>query len=379
MRIETIEATALRIPLRETTSFSTRRVEHRDYVLARLRTDDGREGVGYTYAGNDGGPWVADAIEQLIAPALIGRDALAVEENWEVVHRELLLAGRRGAVVRALSAVDIAAWDLLGRCAGLPLRTLLGGGASAGDRVDAYASGGYYRAGDAVENVVAEVRRYQALGFTRYKMKVGGLALADDVARVAAARATLGPDGWLALDANNAWRTSEEALRAARAFAPHDIWWLEEPLLPDDVAGHARLSRRSPIAIATGEIEATRWGFAELLRAEACEILQPDVCVAGGVTEWSKIVHAAQAVDRPVAPHWHANLHAQLAGASANCVVVEYFALEEDVYNFERVVANPLRVEDGQIVLDQTPGTGVVLDEEAVARHALPRAGAGAR
>ncbi|HST42202.1 MAG TPA: mandelate racemase/muconate lactonizing enzyme family protein [Conexibacter sp.] len=369
MRIDRITATALRIPLRESTSFSTRRVEHRDYVLAHVRTDDGREGVGYTYAGNSGGAWLAQAIEELIAPVLVGRDALAIEENWEAVHRELLLAGRRGGLVRALSAVDIAAWDLLGQAAGLPLRTLLGG---AGDRVEAYASGGYYRAGDAVENVVAEIGRYQALGFSRYKMKVGGLPLREDVARVAAAREALGPDGWLALDANNAWRSSDEALRAARAFAPHDIWWLEEPLLPDDVQGHARLTQRSPITIATGEIEATRWGFAELLRAGACDIVQPDVCVAGGVTEWNKIVHAAQAVDRPVAPHWHANLHAQLFGASANCLVVEYFALEEDVYNFERVVANPLQVDRGQLVLDDTPGIGVRFDAAALARFALP-------
>lgn len=174
----------------------------------------------------------------------------------------------------------------------------------------------------------------------------------------------------MALDANNAWRSSDEALRAAKAFAPFDIWWLEEPLSPDDVGGHARLAERSPIPIATGEIAATRWGFGDLLRQSACEILQPDACVAGGVSEWLKIAHAADCFGLIVAPHWHANLHAQLAAAVSNCPVVEFFALREDIYNFESIVVNRLQVEDGEILLGDTPGVGVILDEEMISQLA---------
>jgi len=250
------------------------------------------------------------------------------------------------------------------------VRRLLGGGR---DRVPAYASGGYYRPGDPVENVVSELERYKALGFDRFKIKVGGLALEGDVARVAAARATIGPAGALALDANNAWRSSDEALRAIEAFAEHDIWWIEEPLLPDDVRGHARIAERNPITVATGEIEATRWAFGDLLRSEACEILQPDACVAGGISEWMKIAHAAASFGRTVAPHWHANVHAQLAAAVSNCPAVEFFALEEDIYNFEQIVGNRLQVEDGDIMLDDTPGIGVLFDEEAIARLRVER------
>lgn len=368
MRITGLRAAAIRIPLSVTTSFSTRRVDHRDYVLCWMETEEGVEGVGYTYAGNSGGQWLADAIDELIAPRLIGRDALAIEENWELIYRDLLLLGRRGGLLRALSAVDIAAWDVLGRTTGLPLRRLLGGGR---DRVPAYASGGYYRDGDPVEAVVGEMERYRALGFTRYKIKVGGLPLAGDVARVAAARETIGPDAELALDVNNGWRSSDEALRAIRAFEPYGIWWVEEPLSPDDVAGHADLVKRSPITIATGEIEATRWAFADLLRHRGADILQPDACVAGGVSEWMKIAHAAASFDRSVAPHWHANVHAQLAAATTNTLAVEYFALSEDIYNFEALLQRELVVEDGEIVLDDTPGIGIALDEEAVERHRL--------
>src|SRR5690606_24229033 len=107
----------------------------------------------------------------------------------------------------------------------------------------------------------------------------------------------------------------DEALRAARAFAAFDPWWLEEPLGPDDVGGHARLVARSPVTIATGEIEATRWAFGDLLHRRAAEILQPDACVIGGVTEWRRVAAAAGAFGHVVVPHWHANVHAQLAAA----------------------------------------------------------------
>jgi len=181
--------------------------------------------------------------------------------------------------------------------------------------VPASSSGGYYRPGDPLENIREEVARQRARGFSDYKMKVGGLPLHADEARVGAAREALGPTGRLALDANNAYASVAEAIKAADAFAPHDIWWFEEPLVPDDIDGHAQLAARGPIPIATGEIEATAWGFGHLLRARAAHIHQTDACVCGGVGEWMKAAHAAAAFGVQVAPHWHHNLHAQLAAA----------------------------------------------------------------
>ena len=366
--IEQVEARALRVPLRVPTDFSTRTVDRREYVVTLLRSRNGCYGEGYTYAGTSGGAWVRDAINNLIAPVLRGRNALARESNWDAVFRELLLVGRGGGLLRALSAVDIAAWDLLGRSSGLPLRVLLGGEAR---RVEAYASGGYYRPGDPIENVVTEIARYKAHGFKDFKIKVGGLRLAEDVKRVAAARESIGPDGRIALDANNAWRYVADALRAADAFAEFDIWWLEEPLMPDDIAGHAALVRQARVPIATGEIEGTRWGFGRLIRADAAHILQPDACVCGGVTEWRRIALAASAFDLPVASHWHANLHAQLAPTVTNALPVEYFGLDEDIYNFERLLTNPLRIEDGAIMLGSSPGIGVEFDPDALAEFTV--------
>jgi L-alanine-DL-glutamate epimerase-like enolase superfamily enzyme len=368
MRIESIEARAVRVPLTRPTAFSTRSIEGREYVIVRIVDESGASGIGYTYAGDSGGLWLRSGIQQLLAPRLQDRSVFAIEESWERIFRDLLLLGRRGALLRMLSAVDIALWDLLAKRAGMPLRYLLGGSL---DTVAAYASGGYYRPGDPCENVAAELERYRELGFTDFKLKFGGLPLQDDLERVATARRTLGPDARLAVDVNNGWQTIEQAMHAIEALHHYDIWWIEEPFLPDDLANHALLAARSPIPIATGEIEGTRWGFAQLVDQRAAHILQPDACVAGGISEWRRIAALAAAHDIPVAPHWHANLHAQLAAATPNCMTVEYFALSEEIYNFEELVTDPLVVEDGRIRLDQTPGIGVELDWDAVSQYGI--------
>jgi L-alanine-DL-glutamate epimerase-like enolase superfamily enzyme len=368
MRIESIEAHAVLVPLTTPTAFSTRSIKGREYVIVRIADEGGDSGIGYTYAGDSGGLWLQSGIEQLLAPRLQGRNIFAIEENWERIYRDLLLLGRRGALLRMLSAVDIALWDLLAKRARLPLRYMLGGSL---DTVAAYASGGYYRPGDPCDNVAAELARYRERGFTDFKLKFGGLPLHEDLERVATARRTLEPTARLALDINNGWQTLEQAMRAMEALREYDIWWIEEPFPPDDIANHSLLAARSPIPIATGEIEATRWGFAQLINRHAAHILQPDACVAGGISEWRRITALAAGHDIPVIPHWHANLHAQLAAATPNCTTVEYFALSEGIYNFEQLVSNQLTVKDGHITLSQTPGIGVDLDWDAVSRHAI--------
>ncbi len=368
--IARVEARTVRVPVAIPTAISTRALNHRDYVLVEVEDSDGASGMGYTYAGTSAGAWVASAVNELLAPHAIGKPAGGIVELSRQLAQEFLLVGRRGGLIRALSGLDIALWDLLGQRTGIPLRGLLG---SARQTVPAYASGGYYRPGDPVENVRAEVARQRARGFADYKMKVGGLPLREDAARVGAAREALGPDGRLALDANNAYRSVAEAIKAAEAFAPHDIWWLEEPLLPDDIDGHAQLAARVAMPIATGEIEATAWGFGHLLRARAAQIHQTDACVCGGVSEWMKAAHAAAAFGVQVAPHWHHNLHAQLTAAVDNGLVVEHFSLDEGVYNFEEIVESETRmvVRDGEIVLSDLPGIGFRFDREAVDRYTL--------
>ena len=183
------------------------------------------------------------------------------------------------------------------------------------------------------------------MGFSDFKIKVGGAPLDVDVERVRVAREMIGPRARLGLDANNAWRTPSEALRFARAVEKYEPWWLEEPLLPDDIEGHAQIAAALDWPVATGEIHSSRWDFRALIEKRAADILQPDAGVLGGVGEWMRVAHAAATFDIPVAPHWHADIHVHLVAAVPNALTVEYFSLDEDIYNFERLLHGPAPAE----------------------------------
>lgn len=377
MTLTSLHAVAVRLPVKRPTRISTRVLDKRDYVLVRAHRDDSpHEGLGYIYAGTSGGTLVAEAVNAMLAPLLVGRPAEDIVGAWDAMYAETLLHGRRGAVVRAISAVDIALWDLAAKAAGLPLAVMLGGSTAP---VPAYASGGYYQpeAGSWTDAVTREITGNIEAGFTDHKIKVGGLTVAEDAARVQAAVAAMGGQGRLAVDANNAYRSPAEAEAALRAFetAAGDtgLWWYEEPLSPDDVRGHARLRERSRTPIATGEIAAGRWEFRDLIEHGAADILQPDAGVLGGVTEYLRVAAAASTFGIPVAPHWHANLHAHLSAAVNNCLTVEHFALDKDIYNFELLLTPESRMEvkDGHVLVPDRPGLGLVLNEDEVAKVAL--------
>ena len=155
-------------------------------------------------------------------------------------------------------------------------------------------------------------------------------------------REMIGPEGRIALDANNAWSNLIDALRAAERFAAYDPWWLEEPFLPDAAANFAELAKRTSIPLATGELESTRWPFRQFLDERSVHILQPDATVCGGVTEWRRIAQMAAGFDVPVAPHWAPEIHSHLVAASPNGLALEYFTPDRDIVNFDRLVANPL-------------------------------------
>jgi L-alanine-DL-glutamate epimerase-like enolase superfamily enzyme len=362
--IASVDVVTVNLPLRRPVAFSTRRVVSREFVIVRITAADGIEGIGYTY----GGRLISTAIEANLKGLLIGRPAGAIEGLWQLMYQETLLLGRRGAMIRAMSAVDIALWDILGKRANLPLYRLLGGLRS---RVPAYFSGGYHRDGETIDDLAAEASRAVAAGFDAMKIKVGFASLRTDLDRIRVTREVLGPDRRLALDANNAWSSAAEAIGPIRAMERYDPWWIEEPLSPDDIAGQARLAQDLTTPVATGEIEATRWGFHSLLEAKAADILQPDACVLGGVSEWLKVSHEAAAFGIAVAPHWNADVHAHLAATVTNCMVVEYFDLTEDVYNFDLILAEHLTVRDGQIHLPERPGVGLVLDNSAIERYRI--------
>lgn len=366
-RIESVSVAVARIPLDTPTSFSTRTVFERHYGLVRLRSSEGVEGIGFCYVGSSGGPVLKAAVEQLLAPVLIGQDSLRSEGLWNDMYQEALLQGRAGSVMRGLSILDTALWDLNARSAKLPLHDYLG--CLRQDKVPAYASGGYYLDGKTPAMLGAEMASYVAMGFKAVKMKSGRLSPAEEEARVAAARDAIGPDVLLMLDINNGWKDLPTALEYARRFEPYNPYWIEEPFLPDAIDLHARLAQRTAITLATGEIEVGRWRFRELIDAGGAEILQPDAAVCGGISEWRRIAAHADSRGITVCPHWFHDLHAPLVAATPNARYVEYFP-DDQVLNFRRLVAEQIEHANGHLLLRQKPGLGFDFDAAAVARYA---------
>ncbi len=368
MKIVEVRSAVAVVPLTKPVSWATAAVTEREYILVWAIGEDGTSGVGYglgsRYPG--GARLFHDIVQEQLAPLTVGTDSWMTEDLWARLYQRTLLLGRRGAGLRAMSALDIALWDLNAKLTGVPLYRLLGGYRS---DIPVYASGGYYSAGDPLQDLENEIGAYLARGYTSVKIKVGGQPLAVDAARVKLVREMIGPEGRVALDANNAWTSLIDALRAAERFAPYDPWWLEEPFLPDAAANFAELAKRTPIPLATGELESTRWPFRQFLDERSVHIIQADATVCGGVTEWRRIAQMAAGFDVPVAPHWAPEIHSHLVAASPNGLAIEYFTPDRDIVNFDRLLANPLNPVGGSLRLSEQPGHGLTLDGEAVSRH----------
>ncbi len=366
--IESVSVCIARVPLANPVTFSTRQVKAREYCLVRIRSTDGHEGLGYCYAVNSAGRLLSVAVTDLLAPRLVGQESLRVEGLWTELYQEALLLGRAGGVMRALSALDTALWDLNARSAGVPLFQYLG--ATVKDRVPAYASGGYYQPGKTPDKLAAEMAQHVKEGFRAVKMKVGLESVAGERKRIAAVREAIGDDVRLMLDANNAWRDLPTALEYMRAFEPYHPFWIEEPFSPDDIDNHVRLARATPVTVATGEVEAGRWRFKDLIASGAPTILQTDATVCGGITEWRRIAATADSHGITVAPHaWH-DVHIHLAASAPNATYVEWMP-DDHIVNFRRLIDRQLQAEDGNLLLPTEPGLAFRFDDDAIAEYGV--------
>lgn len=371
-RVSSVSVCVARVPLDHVTSFATRTVRAREYCLVKVRSVDGVEGIGFCYAGTAGGNIVRVAVEDLLGPMLIGEESTRVEGLWEEMYREALLHGRTGSVMRAISCLNNALWDLNARTACLPLYRYLGCWAK--DRVPAYASGGYYLDGKTPHALGEEVASYVQQGFKAVKIKVGRYTPVEEEERVRAAREAIGPDVHLMLDANNAWADLPTALLYCQRFERYQPYWIEEPFSPDDIDNHSQLAARTSIVVATGEIEAGRWRFKELLDKRAAGILQTDAAVCGGISEWRRIAQTATSYGVKVSPHWFHDLHVHLVASVPNGHYVEYFP-DDQVLNFRRLINRQLETANGNLVLPQSPGLGFEFDEHALGKYAVSGAG----
>src|SRR5436305_1311851 len=270
-RIATTETGLYRLPLPVALSDSTHgEITAFELVTCRIRDAEGAEGSGYTYTVGRNGGAIANILSSEIPGLIEGREADDTEAIWHHVWWGLHYGGRGGPAVLALSALDIALWDLKARRARLPLYQLLGGFDA---RVPCYAGG--IDLDLSVEALLAQTDGNLAKGFRAIKMKVGRSDLKSDVAKVAAMRQHLGDGFPLMVDANMKW-TVEEAIRAARAFVPYDLTWLEEPIIPDDVAGHTRIMQAGGVPIAAGDNLRSLWEFKNYTVAGAASYSGPE-------------------------------------------------------------------------------------------------------
>jgi len=367
-RITTIRARAVSVPLDAATALSSRLVTERHYGVVEIEADDGHAGVGFCYVGSAGGRLFAEAVHGLLAPVLIGQDPYRVEGLWQEMYQEALLQGRAGVVMRAISSLDTALWDRNARAAALPLHKFLG--AVHGESVPAYASGGYYLEGKTPEHLAAEMAGHVGRGFHAVKMKIGRGSVREEEARIAAVRERIGADVALMLDANNAWSDLPTALQFVRMYEKYSPYFIEEPFGPDDIENHARLAAATTVPVATGEIEAGRWRFKELMDRAGAIILQTDACVCGGISEFRRIAATAASYGITVLPHWFHDLHVHLVAATPNARYVEFFP-DDQVLNFRRLIDTQLEAREGRLMLPQRPGLGFNFIEAALDRYAL--------
>ena len=334
---------------------------HTDPAVVKVTTDEGLVGVGLSDgAGLAGGAELVDAIVKSLRPLILGEDPLDVERLWASMWVPKLV-GRRGFTTRVISAVDIALWDLRGKILSVPVYKLLGGYRA---RVPAYMAGGYYEEGKGLRELASEMEGYLEHGARAVKMKIGGVPMPEDIERVRVVRDAIGPNAKLMVDANNAYRPYEAAA-IARKIEQFDIFWFEEPVMPDDYRGHALVAEATSIPVATGENEYTRYGFRDIIEHRAAAILTPDAQILGGVTEFMKVAAFAQAYDIPVAPHGNQLFHVHLTCAVPNGLIVEYYRLDP----LWELMFEELELVDGEVSPPDRPGFGIELDEEALAPY----------
>jgi len=359
--IAALDVGCYRVPLPVVLSDSTHGdIHHFAVVTVRVRDKDGAEGLGYTYTVGHGGRAVASLVRDDLAPLLVGQDSERIEALWQRMWWGLHYGGRGGLAAMAISAVDIALWDLAARRVAKPLWRLLGG---FNPVVPCYAGGIDLQF--PLEKLLAQSDDFLAQGFRAIKMKVGRSRLSEDVERVRAMRKKLGDGFPLMADANMGWSV-DQAVAAARALAELNLVWLEEPTIPDDVAGHARIVAQGGVPIATGENLHTLYEFQHMISAGGVTYPEPDVSNCGGVTVFMKVCRLAEAFNLPVTSHGVHDLTVHLLAAAPNRSYLEVHG-----FGLDRYMAEPMRIVEGNAIAPERPGHGVELLWDKLAPLAL--------
>ncbi len=360
MQISSVETRLYHIPLPTVLTDSMHgEMRHFAIVTVQIKTDSGAEGLGYTYTvGKTGGSAVLAMLRDDLVPMLPGTDPCCIERLWAQMWWKLHYVGRGGVASFAMSAVDVALWDLKAKLADKPLWRLLGGQRN---RVKVYAGGIDLEL--PMDQLARQTGENLDRGYRAIKMKVGRDRLEEDVERVAKMRKLLGPDIPLMVDANMKWSV-EQAILASRAFAEYDVYWLEEPTIPDDVDGHRRIQAEGPLPVATGENLHTIYEFEKMIAGGGVSFPEPDLSNIGGVTGWLRVAHLAETHNLPVTTHGVHDLHVHLLAAVPNASYLEAHGFGLDAY-----IREPLKIEGGWALAPDCPGHGVEFEWDKLKTH----------
>lgn len=361
LNIEGVETKHYLIPLTHPMTDASHGVmTHFEIVLVKLQSDCGLAGYGYTYTIGCGGSAIRSLIDKDLKPLLLNADANRIEAIWDRMWWRLHYIGRGGLVSFAMSAVDIALWDLKGKRESLPLWKLLGGFSG---EARAYAGGIDLQLGP--EELVEQTRRNLQAGFRAIKIKVGRANLSEDVERLRAVRHCIGPDMPLMVDANMRYSV-EQAIGAARKFREFDVYWFEEPTIPDDYKGMARIATEGGLPIAAGENLHTIYEFRHTIEDAKIAFPEPDVSNIGGITNWMRVAKLAHAHNLPVTSHGVHELHLHLLAAIPNASFLEVHS-----FGLERFITNPPKLEDGVMTASDAPGHGIEFDWDQLHEHEI--------
>lgn len=360
-------------------AFSQEWVHRRSATLVEIITDEGASGWGEALcAGLLEPELAASVIKHVIKPLLIGRHVFETEVIWHELYNHTRDYGRKGVVIGAISAIDIALWDLKGKCTNQPTHALLGGAFR--HNITAYATGFFRKSLDGgTEALVEEAKRHAEAGFTKMKIKLG-FGIENDIRAMTDIRNAVGNEIELMVDVNHAYTVSEAA-RLADGLKPFCLRWLEEPVNPDDKEGFRLLRQKTLIPLAAGEAEFTMYGFRELLDTRCIDIAQPDVAMAGGLTAIQHITTLALANGIQVNPHiWgtaigqYASLHAIAATPLVNPTLSAQgpiFEYDTSSHPFRSdLVTHPIEQDRGTVVLPQGEGHGFVINRDFLREHA---------
>jgi len=360
MKIERVETAYYRLPLEPMGDAGHGAIDTEELITLQLHAE-GLMGHGYAYTIGRGGRAVKALIDHDIVPMIHGQDATNIRGLWDLMWQRLLYVGRGGLASFSIAAVDVALWDLYGVREGKPLYALLG---AEPREIPAYGSG--VDLPKPLRALLAQTEGFLERGLPGVKVKIGRADPREDEVRVEAVRALIGDDIDLMVDANMAWN-AEEALERGRRLERFDPYWYEEPTIPEDVAGHARISHEMDVPVAVGESLHSPHEFRRYVDEKAAGVLQIDPVTNGGITASLEALKMADGAGLSTSSHYTDELSAHLLCASKNPVYLEKHAFALDTY-----LEEPQLVTNGRVRPSESPGTGLRFDKQALAAYLVP-------